>query len=113
MNERGRLVEIKEIIVVEGKNDTLKIKQAVQADTIESNGTAVSESTLVMIRHAQKKCVVIIFTDVYYPGERIRHITSASVAGCKHAFLPKKEADYGKSTNSIGGEHASVEAIQA
>src|SRR5699024_2540885 len=47
-----------------------------------------------------------------YPGERIRHITSASVPGCKHAFLPKKEADSGKSTNSIGVEHASVEAIQ-
>lgn len=112
MNERGRLVEIKEIIVVEGKNDTLKIKQAVQADTIETNGSAVSESTLDMIRHAQKKRGVIIFTDPDYPGERIRHITSASVPRCKHAFLPKKEADSGKSTNSIGVEHASVEAIQ-
>src|SRR5699024_12840173 len=75
-------------------------------------GSAVSESTLDIIRHAQKKRGVIIFTDPDYPGERIRHITSASVPGCKHAFLQKKEADSGKSTNSIAVEHASVEAIQ-
>src|SRR5699024_1751244 len=112
MNERGRLVEIKEIIVVEGKNDTLKINQAVQADTIETNGSAVNESSLDMIRHAQKKRGVIIFTDPDYPGERIRHITSANVPGCKHAFLPKKEADSGKTTDSVGVEHASVKAIQ-
>src|SRR5699024_12515897 len=97
MNERGRLVEIKEIIVVEGKNDTLEIKQAVQADTIETNGSAVSESTLDMIRHAQKKRGVIIFTDPDYPGERIRHITSESVPGWKHAVYTKQAAGSGKS----------------
>src|SRR5699024_12339990 len=99
------------IIVVEGKNDTLKIKQVVQADTIETNGSAVSESTLDMIRHAQKKRGVIIFTDPDYPGERIRHITSASVPGCKHAFLRSEERRVGKSTNRIGVEHASVAAM--
>src|SRR5699024_4152635 len=112
MKEKGKLADTKETIVGEGNNDRLKTKKAVQAETIETNGSAVSESPLDMVRHAHKERGVIIFTDPEYPGERIRHITSASAPGCKHAFLPKKEADSGKSTNSIGVEHASVEAIQ-
>ncbi|MCT6903202.1 MAG: ribonuclease M5, partial [Lactobacillus sp.] len=36
-------MQIKEIIVVEGKDDTTAIKRAVQADTIETNGSAISE----------------------------------------------------------------------
>ena len=38
--------KIKEIIVVEGKDDTVAIKRAVNADTIETNGSAVNESVL-------------------------------------------------------------------
>lgn len=105
-------MKIKEVIIVEGKNDTLKIKRSVEADTIETNGSAVNKPTLDMIRHAQEKRGVIIFTDPDYPGERIRHIIAGQVPGCKHAFLPKREADSGKVTASVGVEHASVYAIQ-
>ena len=112
MNERGNELKINEVIVVEGKSDTMKIKQAVDADTIETNGSAVNCETLDVIRHAQEKRGVIIFTDPDYPGERIRHIVDQNVPGCKHAFLPKREADSGKKTSSVGVEHASVQAIQ-
>ena len=47
-------MQIKEIIVVEGKDDTTAIKRAVQADTIETNGSAISEETLKRIQHAQE-----------------------------------------------------------
>lgn len=105
-------MQIKEVVVVEGKSDTNKIKQAVHADTIETNGSAIDDVTLQMIQHAQKKRGVIIFTDPDYPGERIRHIIDQAVSGCKHAFLPKKEAVASKSGKSVGIEHASVTAIQ-
>ncbi|MBB6455234.1 ribonuclease M5 [Salirhabdus euzebyi] len=100
---------IKEIIVVEGKDDTVAVKNAVLADTIETNGSAINKSTLKQIRHAQQKRGVIIFTDPDYPGQRIRSIIDQEVPGCKHAFLSKKEA-IGK--KGLGIEHASPEAIK-
>ena len=85
-------MKIKEIIVVEGKDDTIAIHRAVNADTIETNGSAVSEETLEKIKHAQEKRGVIIFTDPDYPGERIRKIVNDNVPGCKHAFIKKNDA---------------------
>ncbi len=37
---------IKEIIVVEGKDDTVAIKRAVEADTIETGGSAIGQAVL-------------------------------------------------------------------
>lgn len=106
-------MKIKEIIVVEGKSDTVRIKHAVDADTIETNGSAINKQTLEQIQHAQEKRGVIIFTDPDYPGKRIRSIIDESVPGCKHAFLAVHEARAKHPDNkSIGIEHASPEAIQ-
>ncbi len=104
-------MKIKEVIVVEGKDDTVAIKRAVNADTIETNGSAVDDEVIERIRLAQQKRGVIIFTDPDFPGERIRHIVSQKVPGCKHAFLPKEEA-LAKRNKGVGIEHASNEAIQ-
>ncbi|HLQ95693.1 MAG TPA: ribonuclease M5 [Pseudogracilibacillus sp.] len=106
-------MKIKEVIVVEGKHDTTKIQQAVDADTIETNGSAVNKTTLDMISHARKKRGIIIFTDPDYPGERIRHVINERVPGCKQAFLPKQQAESKQVKRSVGIEHASKEAIQS
>ncbi|MGE6261219.1 ribonuclease M5 [Heyndrickxia sporothermodurans] len=103
-------MKIKEIIVVEGRDDTTAIKRAVDADTIETNGSAISQMTLEKVKLAQEKRGVIIFTDPDYPGERIRKIVSDYVPGCKHAFIKKKDAKP-SSGKGIGVEHASPEAI--
>lgn len=104
---------VKEIIVVEGKADSVKVKQAVDADTIETNGSAINKQTLALIQHAKRKRGVIIFTDPDYPGERIRHIIEEAVPGCKHAFLPREQArSQKKKQGSLGIEHASIEAVQ-
>lgn len=109
----GLILKIKEIIVVEGKSDTVKINQAIHADTIETNGSAISEETINRIRHAQAKRGVIIFTDPDYPGERIRHIIDQHVPGCKHAFLTQDEARAKNPHHkSLGIEHACVEVIR-
>ncbi len=104
-------MKIKEIIVVEGRDDTVKIKLAVDADTLETNGSAINNETIERIKHAQEKRGVIIFTDPDYPGERIRKIISEAVPGCKHAFLPKQEA-IAKSGKGLGVEHATIAAIK-
>ncbi|MGF2614071.1 ribonuclease M5 [Rossellomorea vietnamensis] len=104
-------MKIKEIIVVEGRDDTTAIRRAVTADTIETNGSAVSEETLLKIKHAQEKRGVIIFTDPDYPGERIRKIVNDHVPGCRHAFIRKSDA-LPKRGRGIGVEHASPSVIQ-
>lgn len=104
-------MKIKEIIVVEGKDDTVAIKRAVDADTIETNGSAIGEHVIEQVKLAQQKRGVIIFTDPDYPGERIRKIISEKVPGCKHAFLSKEEA-LGKHNKGVGIEHASNESIR-
>lgn len=104
-------MKIKEIIVVEGRDDTVTIRRAVQADTIETNGSAVNDETIEKIKLAQQTRGVIIFTDPDYPGQRIRNIVSEQVPGCKHAFLSKEQAK-GKNGKGIGVEHASIEDIR-
>ena len=71
--------KIKEVIVVEGKSDTKKIQQAVDADTIETQGLALMDETLELIQHAQETRGVIVFTDPDYPGEKIRQWITAKV----------------------------------
>lgn len=106
-------MKIKEVIVVEGKNDTMKINQAVNAYTIETNGSAINKETLNQIAHAKEKRGVIIFTDPDYPGERIRRIVEEYVPGCKHAFLTQDEARDNKSKiNNLGIENASIETVK-
>ncbi|MFD3448300.1 ribonuclease M5 [Microbacteriaceae bacterium 4G12] len=104
-------MKIKEIIVVEGKDDTVAIKRAVHADTIETNGSAIGEDVINRVHLAQQTRGVIIFTDPDYPGERIRKIISDKVPGCKHAFLPKEEA-IAKRKKGLGIEHATNESIR-
>src|SRR6185437_15191230 len=88
-NGKRNFVNIKEIIVVEGKSDTIAVRRATGADTIETNGSAIDEQTIRRIRHAQQTRGVIVFTDPDYPGRRIRAIIEEQVPGVKHAFLKK------------------------
>ncbi|MFB9769564.1 ribonuclease M5 [Lactiplantibacillus modestisalitolerans] len=105
--------KIKEVIVVEGKDDTKRLALAVDADTIETNGSALSDQTLAHIRQLQASRGVIVFTDPDYSGEHIRKTISAAVPGVKHAFLPRQAGVPTKAGGSLGVEHASPEAIRA
>ncbi|WP_210367673.1 ribonuclease M5 [Bacillus sp. REN3] len=104
-------MKIKEIIVVEGRDDTTAIRRAVEADTIETNGSAINAETIEKIRKAHETRGVIIFTDPDFPGEKIRNTITQHIPGCKHAFVPKELAKpkYGR---GIGVEHASPETIR-
>lgn len=104
-------MNIKEIIVVEGKSDTVAVKRATGADTIETNGSAIDELTLVRIQHAMEMRGVIVFTDPDYPGRRIRAIIEERVPGVKHAFLEKKKT-IAKNGKGLGIEHAKDVDIQ-
>lgn len=102
---------IQEVIVVEGKDDTKQIAKAVNADTIETRGSAVPEETLALIEEVAEKRGVIIFTDPDFSGEKIRKTVAEVVPNAKHAFLPKKAGLPSKAGGSLGVEHASPDDI--
>ncbi|MCD5413448.1 MAG: ribonuclease M5 [Clostridiales bacterium] len=99
---------IKEVIVVEGKDDVSAVKRAVKAEIIITGGFALRPETINRIKTAMLRQGVIIFTDPDFAGEKIRKIIASKVQGCKHAFLPKNEATF---NGNIGIENASVESI--
>lgn len=99
---------MKEVIVVEGKNDTQAIQRAVEADTIETNGSAIPDYIICEIKRACLKRGVIVFTDPDAAGDRIRRVISEKVPEVKHAFLPRSQA---KKQQKIGIEFAKPEAI--
>lgn len=101
---------IREVIVVEGKDDTAAIRRAVEADTIETGGSAIDADVYRRIALAQQRRGVIIFTDPDHAGERLRRLITERVPGCKHAFLAQEEAS--SRTGDIGVEHASPELIR-
>jgi ribonuclease M5 len=103
--------KIKEVIVVEGKDDTVRINKAVNADTIETRGSAISEQTIDQIRRLQEERGVIVFTDPDFSGEKIRKTISAAVPDVKHAFLARRDAVPSKK-GSLGVEHATPQAIR-
>ncbi len=63
-------LKIQEIIVVEGKDDTRRLQEVVDADTIETIGSAINEDILMQIEHAQETRGVIIFTDPDFSGRK-------------------------------------------
>lgn len=104
---------IKEVIVVEGKNDTKKVKQAVIADTYETNGSHVISQTISDLQKLQKERGLIVLTDPDFNGERIRKIILKNVPNVKQAFINRENTlPHGKNKHSVGIEHASVIDIQ-
>ena len=99
---------IKEVIVVEGRDDVRAVKRALDAEMIITHGFGMTENTLKRIEFAQEKKGVIIFTDPDFAGEKIRKRISDRIKGCKHAFLSREEAT---KDGDIGIENASPESI--
>ena len=84
-------MKINEFIVVEGRDDTERVKRAVECDTIETNGSAINEQTLEVIRNAQQSRGVIVLTDPDFPGDKIRSTITEHVKGVKHAYIDREK----------------------
>ena len=102
-------MEIKEIIVVEGRDDESAVKKAVKAEIIITHGFGIKEATFKQIEKAHKKCGVIVLTDPDHAGEQIRSRIEKRVPGVKHAYIQRSLAT--KALN-IGVENASPEVIR-
>ena len=100
--------KIKEVIVVEGRDDTAAINRAVEAVTIETHGFGMPEHIWPAIEKAYKSQGIIVFTDPDYAGEKIRKKVMARFPEAKQAFLPKGKA---LKKGNIGVENARPEDI--
>lgn len=83
---------IKEVIVVEGRNDISAVKKAVNAEVIATGGFGIKHEVFERIKKAAKTRGIIILTDPDYAGKKIRQIISQEIKNCKHAFISQKEA---------------------
>ncbi|MEG6585221.1 ribonuclease M5 [Dendrosporobacter sp. 1207_IL3150] len=101
---------IKEVIVVEGKQDVQAVRRAVDAECIITGGFNLAPHTLERIEQACSKRGIIILTDPDSAGERIRKFLSKRFPEAKHAFIPKEQAT---ANNDIGIEQASGDAIRS
>lgn len=101
---------IKEVIVVEGKQDIAAVKRAVAAECIATEGFNLLPRTISRIDDAYKKRGIIILTDPDSAGERIRKYLAQRFPEAKHAFVPREQA---YANNDIGIEQAAPAAIKA
>lgn len=103
------LPTIEEIIVVEGRDDTAAIRQAVDAVTIETHGFGIREETWQLISKAYETKGIIVFTDPDTAGEQIRRRILQRFPDAKEAFLDQASA---AKAGDIGIENASPESIR-
>ena len=105
------MTEIKEIIVVEGRDDSAAVKRAVSAGIIETHGFGISAKTWDLIQKAYDQKGIIIFTDPDFSGRRIRKRLSEKFPKAKHAWLSMADAAGAAQNDGIGVENASPSAI--
>lgn len=100
---------IREIIVVEGKDDVSAVKAAVDCDCITTHGLGFGDGLLEQLKEFQEKRGIILLLDPDYAGNKIRQKILRAVPGAKQAFLPREVALRGR---DIGVENASPEQIR-
>jgi len=100
---------IKEIIVVEGKDDIAAVKNAVDAEVIATGGFGYDKKFIENLKKISEKRGIIILTDPDYAGEKIRKDLSKHIKNCKHAFIKQDKA---LKRGNIGVENATKEAIK-
>lgn len=99
---------IKEVIVVEGKDDITAVKAALECEVIATNGFGYNKELVETLKALAERRGIIILTDPDYMGEKIRRDLASKIKNCKHAFLPQGKA---LKKGDIGVENATKEDI--
>ena len=102
---------IKEVIVVEGKDDIAAVKAAIDAEVIATGGFGYKKELIETLQSISNRRGIIILTDPDYAGEQIRRDLCKKIKNCKHAFLPQGKA---LKKGDIGVENATkIDIIEA
>lgn len=100
---------IKEVIVVEGQNDTKNLKKYFDVETIETHGLGLKQETIKLIEEINNTRGVILLLDPDSPGEKIRKRINDAIPNLKNAFLMKEDA---RTFKKVGIEHANKEVLE-
>ena len=84
-------LRIDEVLVVEGKMDKQLLEQYIEGDIITTNGSAISEDTISLLKELSKNRRIIVFTDPDFPGKQIRNKIDSEI-DCVHCFIEKSKA---------------------
>ncbi|MDO5331649.1 MAG: ribonuclease M5 [Bacillota bacterium] len=104
-------MNIKETIVVEGRDDETAVLAAIDANVICTHGYGIRPETISVIEKAYNTTGIIIFTDPDHAGEEIRKRLTGLFPNAKQAFLTKSQAE---KEGDIGIENAKpVDIISA
>ncbi len=109
MSTEKRLKRIEEVVIVEGKTDTNKLKNLFDVDTIETHGLCLSKRKLSEIKTLSKTRGIILFLDPDGPGEKIRKTIMNEVPYAYNCFISKDDID--KKNKKIGIAEAMDESI--
>lgn len=101
-------IKLKQVLVVEGRDDTCAVKRAVDATTIETHGFGMSDDMWQRIDRAYRTEGIIVLTDPDRAGENIRKKILERYPDAGQAFLPRDKA---LKKNDIGVENAKPEDI--
>ena len=104
----GDVIMIKEVIVVEGRDDITAVKAALDAEVIATNGFGYKKEFVNTLKSIGERRGIIILTDPDYAGEQIRKDLSSKIPNCKHAFLAQGKA---LKKDNIGVENANSQDI--
>ena len=99
---------IKEVIVVEGRDDITAVKAAVDAEVIATHGFHYKWELVETLKSIAERRGIIILTDPDFAGEQIRKDLSSKIPNCKHAFLAQGKA---LKKGDIGVENANTQDI--
>lgn len=101
---------IRELIVVEGKNDAHAVRQALgEVDVLWTEGYGLTKEKLAYIAEMAQRQGVIVLTDPDTVGEQIRNRIRAHVPQAKHVYLSKEVA---QKLGDIGVENAAPAEIR-
>lgn len=96
-----------QIVVVEGKNDVIRLKQVFKdINVVSVNGSAIKEDIVEMLISKQDTHEIIICTDPDYPGLKIRHELETRLTNVSHVFLERHKS-FSRNRKKIGLEHLS------
>lgn len=100
---------IKEVIVVEGKDDVSAVKAAVDAELIITNGFAIrKKGNIEKLRKAYENQGLIVLTDPDFVGKELRRYIQKYFPNVKHAYITRSA---GTKDGDIGIENACPKVI--
>lgn len=103
----GRM--IKEVIVVEGRDDEQRVKNALDCEVITTGGIYFSNKLIDRLKNINEKRGLIILTDPDYAGNKIRERINRHIHTAKNAYLSRSLCT---KKDDIGIENASPQAIR-